>query len=441
MDSRRKERRDKHCEKDKKETKYIRKLKTKIIQARNACINTLKVKNINADNVNAECSSIKCADIKTLDVDKLYVNGNNVTCALTTPAVSSFRNTFVDISGPTGPTGPANVDPIVFDTLIENARKNQQALQCRLYDGRCCIYKYLQEKGCPESCPPPVGGTGPVECYINFTGSISGNTLTVTGPENLSDLEENLVISGSGVLPDTIITEQLSGVTGGVGEYTVNNVQNVPEENLQAIQECSSDCPLAPIPLKIFGVMTLPIYEIINCGATGTTGSNCDCIGVTGPSENSYRSVNTAVNFNLQCTYLLEQANSIDARVVSVLVQIGVYDSVTDSVVIEEVFIANKQLYPTLDVLYGENFANTISIPSSILGFALSKSKNPTKQGAIQMVVYEEEGICIWNPLKDGGFECRGGGDTPSLNAPGGNQAQLATDCVRNYETGFLECK
>ena len=120
---------------------------------------------------------------------------------------------------------------------------------------------------------------------------------------------------------------------------------------------------------------------------------------VTGATGNSYRSVNTAATFNLQCTYLLEKANSIDARVVSVLVQIGAYDPLTNSVLIEEIFIANKQFYPTLDTLYGENFANTISIPTSILNYALARSKNPNKQGAIQIVVYEEEGICIWDPV------------------------------------------
>jgi len=437
MSYRRHHHRDEHC---KEKDKYIKNLKTKNIKVHNACIKNLKTKNVKTDNINAECSSIKCADVKTLDVDKLYVNGTNVTCSLLAPAVSSFRNTFVDI-GQTGATGPANVDPVVFDALIANAYKNQQALQCRLYDGRCCIYKYLQEKGCPESCPPPAGGTGPAACYINFTGSISGNTLTVTGPLGLSGLEIDQIVSGNGVLPNTAISAQVSGVPGGVGEYTVTLAQNIAEGDLQAVQDCASECPLAPIPLKIFGAMTFPIYEIINCGstgATGATGANCGCIGVTGPSENSYRSINTAVNFNLQCTYLLEQANSIDARAVSVLVQVGAYDSVTDSVVIEEVFIANKQLYPTLDVLYGENFANTISIPTSILSFALDKSRNPNKQGAIQLVVYEEEGICIWNPTGDGNFECRGGGG--SSNAPGGNQAQ-ASNCVRDYSTGIVTCQ
>jgi hypothetical protein len=264
---------------------------------------------------------------------------------------------------------------------VENAIKNQKRLQCSIYDGRCAIYQYLKNNGCPDSCPPPpLGPTGgPTGCYIQFTGSIGGTGLTVNGPDNLQDLNPGLVIQGNGVLPNTIILSQSSGNTGGTGTYIVNNTQIIQSESMTAISPITEVCTLKEIPLKIFGAMTLPIYKVINCGPTGATGTNCECIGVTGATGNGYRSVNTAATFNLQCTYLLEKANSIDARVVSFLVQIGAYDPLTNSVLIEEIFIANKQFYPTLDTLYGENFANTISIPTSILNYALVRSKNPNK--------------------------------------------------------------
>lgn len=173
--------------------------------------------------------------------------------------------------------------------------------------------------------------------------------------------------------------------------------------------------------------MTLPIYNRSFCG-TGVTGS-------TGSAQTHNDFLNTAVNFNLQVAYLLEEAKSIDARLVSVLVQIGFVDpdgpvgctGDSPNVAIEEVFIANKQFYPTLDVTYGENFANTIDIPFSMLTAAYSKSP-VNSQGAIQMVIYKEEGLCIWNQQGEG-FECLADAEAAPTNPPAGKQQQAAPTC------------
>jgi microcystin-dependent protein len=60
-----------------------------------------------------------------------------------------------------------------------------------------------------------------------FTGSISGNTLTVTSTTT-NNITVGSVISGSGVAPTTTITANISGgFPGGVGTYTVSISQTV----------------------------------------------------------------------------------------------------------------------------------------------------------------------------------------------------------------------
>lgn len=60
----------------------------------------------------------------------------------------------------------------------------------------------------------------------NFTGSISGTTLTVTVASSLSNLGVGRFINGFDVLPNTVITALGTG-TGGTGTYTVNQSQTV----------------------------------------------------------------------------------------------------------------------------------------------------------------------------------------------------------------------
>ena len=258
---------------------------------------------------------INNADVKNLNAETFVLNGSDLTCALTQPSVATTSEAFYVYSGPTGATGPApvptNVDPIVYDALVENAFATRVDLQNRVAEGRNFINQYLADYPCPTSCPPP---------------------------------------------------------------------------------------PTEPVPLEIYGTLTFPIYNVVKCGPTGATGS-------------SFTQLNSAMGFNLQVDYLLEEANSIDARLVSVLVQVGYIDPLGPTgpdatVVIEEVFVANRQFYPTLDTLYGENFSNTISIPSNLILIAFQNSSNPNLQGAMQMVVYKEKGLCIWTPESGGSFEC-----------------------------------
>jgi hypothetical protein len=59
-----------------------------------------------------------------------------------------------------------------------------------------------------------------------ITASIAGDTLTVTG-QTAGLLQPGQTVSGAGVVPSTLITQQLSGTPGGPGNYLLNNEQTV----------------------------------------------------------------------------------------------------------------------------------------------------------------------------------------------------------------------
>ena len=64
---------------------------------------------------------------------------------------------------------------------------------------------------------------------FNFTGSISGNTLTVTAGAPGTAIALGETIIGSGILPNTTITSFGTG-TGGTGRYTLSNSHTVASE-------------------------------------------------------------------------------------------------------------------------------------------------------------------------------------------------------------------
>lgn len=74
---------------------------------------------------------------------------------------------------------------------------------------------------------------------VNFTGSISGTTLTVSAIAN-GTLKPGQPISGSGVSSYTTILSQLTGSTGSTGTYQVNNSQTVGSEAMKVIDPCKS---------------------------------------------------------------------------------------------------------------------------------------------------------------------------------------------------------
>jgi len=75
-------------------------------------------------------------------------------------------------------------------------------------------------------CPAATGS-------VQFTGSISGTVLTVTGtPTGAIALSSLIDYSIGAVLPDTIVVAQTSGTAGGAGTYTVSVSQAVASTTL-----------------------------------------------------------------------------------------------------------------------------------------------------------------------------------------------------------------
>jgi len=66
-----------------------------------------------------------------------------------------------------------------------------------------------------------------------FTGSISGTTMTVTSIDPSTKLAVGQTITGTGITGGTTISSLGTG-TGGTGTYTVNNSQTVASETMQA---------------------------------------------------------------------------------------------------------------------------------------------------------------------------------------------------------------
>jgi hypothetical protein len=69
--------------------------------------------------------------------------------------------------------------------------------------------------------------------YLEFTGSIAGDILTVTAVET-GTVTVNAIIRGQGVATGTTIDQQLTGTTGGAGTYQVSISQTTPSTVIKA---------------------------------------------------------------------------------------------------------------------------------------------------------------------------------------------------------------
>ena len=72
------------------------------------------------------------------------------------------------------------------------------------------------------------GSISPSQVF--FTGSISGNVLTVTAVSSGTIVNGALLSGGTGLVSNTVVVTQLSGTVGGVGTYGVN----IPEQTVAA---------------------------------------------------------------------------------------------------------------------------------------------------------------------------------------------------------------
>jgi hypothetical protein len=76
------------------------------------------------------------------------------------------------------------------------------------------------------------GNTSSSASFVG-TGSILGTVLTITAVTSGS-LTTSAVITGAGIVSGTSIVNQLTGSTGGIGTYTVNNTQTVNSSTINA---------------------------------------------------------------------------------------------------------------------------------------------------------------------------------------------------------------
>ena len=105
---------------------------------------------------------------------------------------------------------------------------------------------------------------GPTQGIV--TGSISGTTLTVATVTSGAIAFNNQPIAGTGSLPGTIVTGQLTGTAGGVGTYSISPTQTVASTTLTST--------LSPV---FFDSQT-GSFNILS----GTTGSGSTISYVTG---------------------------------------------------------------------------------------------------------------------------------------------------------------
>ena len=102
----------------------------------------------------------------------------------------------------------------------------------------------------------------------SFIGSITGATLTITSM-NQGTIQLNGLVTGTGVSANTLITAFLSGV-GGVGTYTVNNIQNSLSEQMVAYQQAGA---LQLGDVIISGTIAANLYITALVSGTGGIGT------------------------------------------------------------------------------------------------------------------------------------------------------------------------
>lgn len=128
-----------NCKKDKCAT--YDQLKVKKLKAKNICAKNFNAETTNINVIDINSAVINNADITNLDVKRFSINGEDLTCKLTSPVVLQEVQGLVlfGVTGATGPVIPTNVDPLVYNCLIQNAVQSGLDLQQRVFEGRTFI--------------------------------------------------------------------------------------------------------------------------------------------------------------------------------------------------------------------------------------------------------------------------------------------------------------
>ncbi len=375
-----------------KDYKKIKNLKTKNLQAQNllAC-------QIDAGSVTAQTGNFSDLSSNNLNVTNLNttsINGRNLFCD-DDFKISGVITPVEYVNGePVQPTNPGGLDQRVLDqlwrlNLLANGFTNLDAADTRYKN--YLLQRFYNCSPCPDF--PPTGCTFSATNVALFNGSV--NSLGTTGTTNILTVTEMLPVDiipgnteigiiqiGQRVYPQNsetyfTVIEFLTGF-GGVGTYRVSNsfnsAINLSEQRMLALKSNGlEEC--AAIPLRIYGVETIPYSNLGMSGMTGMTGVN--------PINTCGVSVVDAINYNINI------ANRVlNTRVAAVYLQVG-WIGATGGVVVQGLSIDTKQF--DLSILsFGEQMNNNFLIPDNI--------KPDLATGVVQIAVYLEDGLEVFIP-------------------------------------------
>ena len=115
--------------------------------------------------------------------------------------------------------------------------------------------------------PDAAGGT--------YTGSITGTTMTITNVSS-GAVTNGQIITGAGVISNTIVTAFLTGTPGGNGTYSVSKSQTVGGETLTATGAANWSSPNPTTGDVKFGLKTVADvgWVMMNDGTIGNASSN-----------------------------------------------------------------------------------------------------------------------------------------------------------------------
>lgn len=136
----------------------------------------------------------------------------------------------------------------------------------------------------------------------SFTGSIANNVLTVSATAS-GTIVPGTIISGTGVTSNTMIRNQLSGTTGGIGTYAVSIAQTVASTTISGTY--------GTLTVSAVGSGTLAVGQQLS-GSGVTVGTQITALGtgsgLTGtyfvtPSQTAGSTTITAAPVNVAVTY------------------------------------------------------------------------------------------------------------------------------------------
>lgn len=109
-----------------------------------------------------------------------------------------------------------------------------------------------------------------VNSISSFTGSVSGNVLTVTGTVTGVAITNGTILSGAGIPAGTVIQALLSGTPGGAGTYQLSNSATVSSEAMQAQWDTSSTSGMTMYQQIRFKCGALPYKPVIYAFLVGS---------------------------------------------------------------------------------------------------------------------------------------------------------------------------